>query len=190
MLGPVPSYGPPPNEVPGYAIAVASGLIRPIPTRPPTPLAGRSAKGLLRLLVLSAVVWFAAFACFVVVDLPAIVVLPVGGVSMAIFPVLGKRLGDRLLVELAHGYTTYAFATGNFWFTRSHGHHPNIAICWDFDGVWVLGKDGPRPPVAGAPIPPRPYPSPDKDGAWGLRTGVQWRRLYRDAPTHVQTQGA
>lgn len=169
------SARPRPSEMPAHALAVGTGLVRRVPATPPERIPGPSAaevaqrSGMRALLGMTVVVgaftlhtsaWTAlllvAFCCW----------------SMTLFPTLGNRLLD----ELAHGYTTLVFTQGTFWFSRESW------VTWDFSAVWKYTKNGVEPPTPGAVDPPGLYPSPDRPGRWQVWTGHQWSGTHRPAP--------
>lgn len=93
-----------------------------------------------------------------------------------------RLVGERNLIELAHGYTTlkltfgvFQFGTGRTW--KGAGHQAP----WDYSGVWVL--DPPGQNVLQAPDyrvdPPGHYPSPNRSGWLELWTGSVWIGDYR-----------
>lgn len=172
------SSTPRPSEVPGHDLAVATGLVPRIPATPPTPLRGRSAADTGRqALVRGVVAGVVAAVPFVAYPSAptALLIMAFVGYVMHLF----TWVGNRLLDELAQGYTTLTFTQGTFWFTLEGW------VAWSFDGVWKLTTDGAVPPTPGTVDPPGLYPSPDKPGKWQVWTGSQWSGSHRPAPDPV-----
>lgn len=145
----------------------------PVPTRPPARLPGASASELGRRHLLGFGAATAAYlVVFALLDAPWVLI----GAGLAWFVlgwVLLGRVGDRLVEELEHGYTTLVIDTGLFWF-RATGW-----TAWDFAGVWRFTRGGVRPPDPGVTDPPGLYPSPRRSGRREVWTGCAWTRVHR-----------
>ncbi len=161
---------PRPSSLPG----LASGRFPQVPAEPPARIPGASAADLGRrhlvIFVLATVAYVLVFAFA-----DATPVLLGAGVAWFLLGwfLLG-RVGDRLVDELKHGYTTLVINTGLFWI-RVEGWTP-----WDFDGVWRYTRKGVQAPVAGVTDPPGLYPSPHRQGRSELWTGCVWTKVYRN----------
>lgn len=160
-----------------------------IPSNPPTPLPGLSAQALFIRVII-------AFGAAVGVGLlasnllrkaslpqgvPALLLGPLSLLVLwEILRMLG-RVGDRLVAELSHGYTSLLMPFGGF--TTNRGRRNwliGFRTPWDFDTVWVLDGRGrvKRPPRRRGPAPGF-YPSPTQRGAQELWTGRVWSGIYR-----------
>lgn len=167
---------PRPSQVPGYADAVASGLVRGVPAEQPMLLPGPSARGLAqRYGVLFAVLTLAYVVLFAFVESP-LVLIGTGMVWLLLGCFLFGRVGDRLVEELRLGYATLLIDSGMFWIRMSGW------ISWSFDGVWRFTGRGVRPPAPGVTDPPGLYPSPHRQGRWEIWTGHVWTGVHRPAP--------
>lgn len=180
-----------PRDVPGYAEALASGRVHPVPAAPPPLLPGPSASRMFGYVLVAIAVWIAAF--FGVFALVRNVTAHPGGTRIAIMVPLAlvwfavavrmlRLVGDRNVQELAHGYTTIRLTFGGFFGSWRRWTSPQEQrMPWDYSGLWVLdGRTGgvlsrPDPRVD----PPGYFPSPHRAGALELWTGAAWSGDFR-----------
>jgi hypothetical protein len=179
-------YSPLPYEVEGFDRAMASGVIRLIPTDPPAvtvlPTSARALRD-------AGVAFVLASGVVVVVMLVAGSGGYLGGLGVAALlgsAALGfwavatalKRWGRTLLAELALGYTTTPPGVSASWWLGRSAYGRN-GPQWEWRGLWLLRPDG---TVRSAPsrqgVPPGVYPSPSRPGAMELWTGRQWTGYF------------
>ena len=182
-------HSPLPHEVAGFDRAMASGVIRLIPNRPPavtvTPTSHRALRDAGVVLSVSVVV-------VVVVMLVAPsdgalrgpgVLAVLGSSALGVWAVARalQRWGRVVLAELALGYTTTPpnLRSASWWVGAPGTRIGLHGIDWDWTGLWVLRPDG---TVRSAPsrqgVPPGLYPSPRREGALELWTGSQWTAYF------------
>lgn len=182
-------YSPLPHEVAGFDRAMASGVIRRIPTVPPAVTVLPTSRRALRD---AAVV----LAVSVAVVVAVLLVAPTEGAlsGAGVLALLGSsalgvwaiakaltRWGRLVLAELALGYTTTPpnLRTASWWVGAPGTRIGLHGIDWDWSGLWVLHPDG---TVRSAPsrqgVPPGLYPSPRREGALELWTGLQWTAYF------------
>ncbi|MBE7324128.1 hypothetical protein IEQ44_05645 [Nocardioides sp. Y6] len=169
------SARPRPSEMPAHDLAVGAGLVPRVPATPPQRIPGPSAAEVAQRAGMQALVGMVVVAGAFVLHTSALTALLVVAYVcwvMTRFPVVGNRLLD----ELAHGYTTLVFTQGSFWFSLESW------LTWDFSAVWKFTGKGVEPPTPGAVDPPGLYPSPDKPDRWQVWTGAQWSGSHRPAP--------
>ncbi|MDI6100413.1 hypothetical protein QLQ12_17535 [Actinoplanes sp. NEAU-A12] len=179
----------PPREVPGYAEAWAAGLIPRVPATPPRLAVAPTARAVFRTLLGTAVGGILTLILFLKIlewvtgsDVAVTVAVSLGGTLLFVLILrLVTRIGDQLVAELRHGYTTLEVPSGTFWvgegYTSISG---DVVSRWDYRGLWLLdGSTGAvlRGPVPGGD-PPGMYPSPHRPGRWELWTGLEWLGHY------------
>lgn len=183
---------PRPRDVPGYAHALANGVIRPVPPDPPSLLPGTTAKTMATQLAVAGGVGMVLF--FVVASAsdhafsgdPGRRALVLGLSSLAVLVgimLMLARVGRRNIEEFAQGYTTLQVNFGMFWPSAKLRSPQQRRIPWDYSGLWVLDNAG---RVVSAPTPnvdpPGYYPSPTRPDRLELWTGKQWSGRYRRIP--------
>lgn len=169
------SARPRPSEMPGHALALGTGLVPRVPATAPQRIPGPSAADVAQRSGVSALVGMVVCGGAFVAHPSAptaLLIIALFGFVMRLFTVVGNRLLD----ELAHGYTTLVFTQGTFWLSLESW------VNWDFSAVWKFTRKGVEPPTSGAVDPPGLYPSPDKPGKWQVWTGCQWSGSHRPAP--------
>ena len=174
----------PPEQVPGYAAAAASGQLPTVPTSPPRLLPGRTArKELHRFLLKSAVtlgpVIFAP-ELLGAIGLPPLLAVVLGVGVLLLMARWWSQVGARMLTELRAGYVTFALDYGMVGEGgSSYWHATDWGVPWDHRGVWLLREDGSveRPPDL-AVAPPGMYPSLSRPGERELWTGAAWTGQY------------
>ena len=182
-------YSPLPYEVAGFDRAMASGVVKLIPTFPPKvtvqPTSGRALRDAVLVFASGFVGWAAVLLVAGrggVLGGPGVVaVLGFGALWFWAVATAAKRWGRMLLAELALGYTTTppGLKGAAWWIGSPRGSDGQRGVDWDWSGLWVLRADG---TVRSAPsrqgVPPGVYPSPRKPGAMELWTGRQWTGYF------------
>ena len=181
----------PPDQVPGYAQALAAGLLPQVPVLPPSPLPGRNFQRTFQraiLVIMTAWCGGPVLMSQVADRLPFLAVMPALLAILACTVYLFGKLGDVAEREWRRGYTTQILAGprfGSFWMWGSRFRHwkeTGERIPWDHSGLWHL--DYRSGAVLAAPdpseIPPGFYPSPHWSGKFELWTGLAWAGKLRD----------
>lgn len=184
---------PLPPDVPGFAEAKARGLLPTIGPEPPPPLPGVAASVLMDRWVWATI---AAFSGTIVVGLlvsRAVSLTGFGAVAYALFCLavlaaiwlfLGK-VGDRVLAELQHGYTTLELQEGTFWMLATRPWRNGAKrVLWDYSGTWVVSHrtQTPLATPSARVTPPGLYPSPHHEKRWELWTGIMWSGNFHQPP--------
>lgn len=189
----------PPSEVPGYAEAGTAGLLPGVPSTPPRLMVVPTAQAALRTFIatffgggLTAILFGKVLGWVGAPDGAIMVVVGLGGTLLLVLILrLLARIGDQLVAEIRHGYTTLENFSGGFWTGQGHTDvFGRVRGKWDFRGLWLLdGKTGAvrRPPTPGG-LPPGMYPSPHRPGQWELWTGVHWMDHYGSPADHKSHQ--
>lgn len=176
----------PPREVPGYAEAWAAGRIPQVPATPPRLAVAPTARAALHTFVAGMVIAFlTVLLTLKVLDwvgAPGGATMVVGALGSTLVLVrvlrLQARVGDQLVAEIRHGYTTLENFSGGFWVGR--GHPGEVGGRWDFRGLWLLDPKTGAVRRSPAPVgdPPGMYPSPHRPGRRELWTGAEWHGHY------------
>lgn len=179
-----------PREVPAFAAAAAVGGVPVVPPTPPALIAGTTADKsfnffLLKLVVAAGIVVASLDIVPKIVGgkglLTALVDFTLGMTVLVLMLRWLKSVGERNFQEISQGYTTLVLRYGMFGpDASSRWYRTRFRVPWDYSGLWVLGNDGrvvtaPDPGVD----PPGFYPSPNRQGAYELWTGVGWSGQFR-----------
>jgi hypothetical protein len=178
---------PRPRDVPGFAEAVAAGLVPDRPATAPEPTVHPSAAARQRVFVVALV---GGITGTVLVGLrslgddPGRGAVVVAGLSatavLVVLAALWRWVGAAALAELHRGYTTTTLVFGGYGLSvprryRSFGDRPP----WDYSGVWRVGPVASAEAPDPAQDPPGFYPSPTRDGELELWSGRVWLGVFR-----------
>ncbi|MEV6596636.1 hypothetical protein AB0M36_07165 [Actinoplanes sp. NPDC051346] len=166
-----------------------------MPSTPPRLTVAPTARAQFRTFVVTTITTFLTALLFVKIlewlGAPNVAFMIVGGLGGILWLVLicrlQARIGDQLVAEFRHGYTTLEWKSGGFWVGEGYtGGTGEDWSRWDCRGLWLLdAKTGAvlRGPVPGGD-PPGMYPSPHHPGRWELWTGLQWHGHYDRPADH------
>ncbi len=183
----VPWGGPLPRDVPGFAQAMAAGLVPVVPRTPPAPVPGRSANRRFKAFLgkvaatILAVILATRIAMAVHQTWLDLAVIGLGFASFALMLRWLAGVGRCNFAEHERGYTTLVLRFGMFSAAGDlRWRITKWRIPWDYSGLWVLRDDG---TVISAPAwdrePPGFYPSPHRPARFELWTGCAWTHQYR-----------
>ena len=180
-----------PRKVPAFAAASAAGRVPVVPPAAPALIAGTTADKsfnffLLKLVIVAGIVVASLDIVPKIVGgkglLTALVDVTLGVAVLVLMLRWLKSIGEKNFQEISQGYTTLVLRYGMFGpNVSSRWYRSRFRVPWDYSGLWVLGNDGKVLTAPDSSVdPPGFYPSPNRQGAYELWTGVGWSGQFRN----------